>query len=281
MCLRFLRFPAAGSGVVLDTGMSADNLCQMIFCLAGDVKLSFPETEKLDGTIVHDGWCSLQYVPWPCRCTGRALAQRSHALQLTVPGAELARLLGENGLQRRFIDAKDEGSFVNFVEPISPQMHVLIDQMKEAVKRARACCGPLILAKGLELLWLFSDAWSNERKPALSPEDMQSVDKARRVLEKRLADPPSLENLASQVGMSLSRFKDVFRRAYEMPPYAYLRKARMERAMCKLCSDGARVTEVAMDVGYNSVSHFAKAFSSHYGVPPSKVRKAKIRHRGG
>jgi AraC-like DNA-binding protein len=111
-------------------------------------------------------------------------------------------------------------------------------------------------------------------------QDRKAIEKARHILEKNLVEPPSLGDLASQVGMSLSKFKQVFRQSYAIPPYAYLRKARMEKAMCMLQLDGARVTETALEVGYNSVSHFAKAFASYFGVSPSEARKRPLQNNG-
>jgi AraC-like DNA-binding protein len=76
-----------------------------------------------------------------------------------------------------------------------------------------------------------------------------------------------------QVGMGPSKFKHVFRESCDMPPYVYLRKVRLGKAMCLLQLQGLSVTETALEMGYNSISHFAKALSSHFGVLPSEIRK--------
>lgn len=46
----------------------------------------------------------------------------------------------------------------------------------------------------------------------------------------------------------------------------------MEKAMVLLRQGEMNVTEVAMDVGYSSISHFAKAFRRTFDMSPSKVR---------
>jgi AraC-like DNA-binding protein len=190
-----------------------------------------------------------------------------------MPCEELLPLLGENRLQKILKEALHDMQPISMDELITPEMHLLIKQMKDINDSAQANCGPFAVAKGLELLWLFSRAWDADVQPPVSRQDVEAIDKARSILEKNLDEPPSLEKLASQVGMSLSKFKQVFRQSYDMPPYAYLRKVRLEKAMCLLQLQGASVTQTALEVGYNSISHFAKAFASHFGVLPSEVRK--------
>jgi AraC-like DNA-binding protein len=47
-----------------------------------------------------------------------------------------------------------------------------------------------------------------------------------------------------------------------------LRKVRMERAAELLRSGKFNVTEAALEVGYNSLSHFSKAFCDTFGCCP-------------
>lgn len=84
----------------------------------------------------------------------------------------------------------------------------------------------------------------------LSVEEHRRVlDKAREILECNMAEPPDLETLAGEVGMGLSKFKEVFPRVCGMLPYAYLRQTRMERARHLLAGRRLSVTEAAMEVG--------------------------------
>ena len=126
-----------------------------------------------------------------------------------------------------------------------------------------------------------SDALDLLRHAALSREPA-SISKAKRekmaietvcrFLESRLDDPPSMEDLAGRAGMSLTHFKQAFSSIQGCPPFIWLRERRLERAMCLLQRDGLRVTEVALEVGYNNLSHFTKIFENRFGLPPSKVR---------
>jgi AraC-like DNA-binding protein len=113
----------------------------------------------------------------------------------------------------------------------------------------------------------------NPGSPAghVPPETRKAVEKARAILRHRMAEPPPLEALAGEVSMSLSNLKLFFPKVVGLPPYAYLRRARMEQAHELLCRKRLSVTETALTVGYNSLSHFTKTFVAHFGVKPSRA----------
>ena len=79
------------------------------------------------------------------------------------------------------------------------------------------------------------------------------------------------------VGVSSAKLKQIFPKVYGLPPYCYLRKLRMEKAMSLLKSGQMNVTETAYEVGYNSLSHFAGLFARHFGIKPSEIYKISKR----
>jgi AraC-like DNA-binding protein len=83
----------------------------------------------------------------------------------------------------------------------------------------------------------------------------------------------TLASLATAVGMSRSRFTDRFTVLVGQPPVAYLTSWRMHLAAGRLLVEGARVAEVALAVGYESETAFAKAFRRAFGVSPSLYRR--------
>lgn len=113
--------------------------------------------------------------------------------------------------------------------------------------------------------------------------DRDVVGKSQFILESNLEDPPSLGELARQVGVSSAKLKQIFPKVCGMPPYTYLRKLRMEKAFSLLNGDGGEmnVTETAYSVGYNSLSHFSKVFESYFGIKPSKLRNQQQEENRG
>ena len=80
--------------------------------------------------------------------------------------------------------------------------------------------------------------------------------------------PPSVDALARRLYVSRSRLCDAFRRETGQTVGAYARQLRMERA-CRLLEDGDRsVSEIAVLLGYPSLSAFCHAFSDFTGLSP-------------
>ena len=94
------------------------------------------------------------------------------------------------------------------------------------------------------------------------------VDRVIVILKKNLAEPPSLEALGTQVGCSSFYLSRIFSQQMGKTISQYLRQLRMERAAELLRASQLNVTEVAMEVGYASSSHFSTAFHETFGCCP-------------
>jgi len=96
----------------------------------------------------------------------------------------------------------------------------------------------------------------------------ERVEKARLVLRERMQSPPSLEELAQMVNCSPFYLSRQFTQAGGMTMQQYLRQVRLERAAELLKTGRCNVTEAALEVGYNSLSHFSSAFHEMFGCCP-------------
>lgn len=110
--------------------------------------------------------------------------------------------------------------------------------------------------------------------PAVMSFDRDRVRKARDLLGENLENPPTLPELAHAVGLSRSRLHRDFQQAYGLTPFEYLHTKRLETAKRFLSAGRLNVTETAYAVGYQNLSHFAKAFKKQFGQPPGRFRKA-------
>jgi AraC-like DNA-binding protein len=83
-----------------------------------------------------------------------------------------------------------------------------------------------------------------------------------------------MNDLASQVGLSRSRFYDLFHVSTGHSPRAYLDMLCIESAIAKLSSGSAKIAEVSAELGFSAQSNFTRFFQQQVGIPPSEYRRA-------
>ncbi|WP_027303111.1 response regulator transcription factor [Rudanella lutea] len=86
-----------------------------------------------------------------------------------------------------------------------------------------------------------------------------------------LLKPLSMSELARLSGRSLSTFKRDFESHFHTSPGQWMRQKRLEHAHFLLRNTTKNVSEVSMEIGYESVSHFIKAYKQQYGATPKRV----------
>ncbi|MCD8183475.1 MAG: AraC family transcriptional regulator [Bacteroides sp.] len=80
----------------------------------------------------------------------------------------------------------------------------------------------------------------------------------------------SLEELAAFTGRSLSTFKRDFAKFSDQTPMKWIIRKRLEAAHDEIVGKGRKVSEVCMDVGFKSLSHFSRLYKQVYGTAPTK-----------
>ena len=132
-------------------------------------------------------------------------------------------------------------------------------------------------AKSLELIALFLDAIDGSTaQTALHRDDLERIYQARQILQSNLQTPPSLLDLARQVGLNDRKLKEGFRQAFNTTVFGYLTQQRMEKA-CQLLVQQRSVAAVAASVGYASPTAFSSAFRRKFGVTPKAYQLANCR----
>jgi AraC family transcriptional regulator len=97
---------------------------------------------------------------------------------------------------------------------------------------------------------------------------------AREYLHESVGRRISLEEVSREACISRYHLHRAFRRVFRLTPHAYVTALRLNRAR-SLLQSGRPVTDVAMDIGFTSVSAFTRLFRSRYGVSPSSVPKIR------
>lgn len=102
----------------------------------------------------------------------------------------------------------------------------------------------------------------------MRPHDIERVHHARELVSRNFQNSPKLLDLARAVGLPHPKLNFCFREVYGTTIFGYLREMRLNKAKSLLDEGRMNVTEVAYEVGYSSLSHFAKAFREYNGAAP-------------
>lgn len=102
-----------------------------------------------------------------------------------------------------------------------------------------------------------------------------AVSKAIRYIERHFRDPISLGDVAAYAGLSAGHFSESFRKAVGTTFQSFLQRLRLEFAASLLAATDLPVTEICFASGFNTVTHFEKAFKSRFKVSPSAYRKGR------
>lgn len=108
-------------------------------------------------------------------------------------------------------------------------------------------------------------------------------DRVQRVMiqiDRQLDRPWDLNALAAVACLSPYHFHRVFQQCTGESPHQHLYRRRMEHAAIRLYASSARITDIALDVGYDCPNAFSKAFRKWSGRPPRRFRRRPIPMEG-
>jgi AraC-like DNA-binding protein len=101
------------------------------------------------------------------------------------------------------------------------------------------------------------------------------VGRALALLHSGPEKPWTLGSLAKETGASRSALAERFTKLVGQPPMQYLTKWRMQMAAHLLGQTDAKVSAVALEVGYDSEAAFSRAFKKAAGMAPAQWRDAR------
>ena len=177
--------------------------------------------------------------------------------------SEMIPFLSKDNLEKKYYT--EEG--------ISPSMAIVLNQIfhynqNSSIKTL------YLKGKSYELLSLFFNTNEDpnaEHCPFLSDEEnVLKIKKAKEIIIKNMAEPPSLQELADEVGISLKKVKAGFKEIYGDTVFNFLFDYKMEFARKLLETGSYNVNEVGSQIGYSTSSHFIAAFKKKFGTTPKK-----------
>jgi AraC-like DNA-binding protein/ligand-binding sensor protein len=99
------------------------------------------------------------------------------------------------------------------------------------------------------------------------------VTRAREIIDQRSGEPLPLTEIARGVHVSTFHFCKTFKRATGMTFTQYLSMVRIAKAKKLLSNPQARISEIAFDAGFASLTHFNRMFRRVTGQSPTDFRR--------
>ena len=99
------------------------------------------------------------------------------------------------------------------------------------------------------------------------------VQRARDYIAQHKTEPLSLSAVAKAAGASVFHFCKVFHKATGLKFTDYVARVRLEEARTQLLNPNRRISEIAYDVGFQSLTQFNRMFKRVFGQSPSEFRQ--------
>ena len=247
------------------------DIIQFHFCLKGQTNFTFNEGRYTFQ--VQEDHSMLLYNPQKALPIDVELAPNTWMVSVLISITKFHSLFSTDANHISFLSPENSSRKYYDNLPFSSSISVVLSQILQA-KVHDSMKSLYFKGKVYELLSLYfnkSEDPSVEQCPFLvDEENIQKIRQAKTIILERMTDPPSLEQLAVEIGLSLKKLKEGFKQLYGDTVFAYLLDHKMEEARRMLDSQKYNVNEVGLKLGYSTASHFITAFKKKYGTTPKK-----------
>ena len=155
--------------------------------------------------------------------------------------------------------------------------------LREAYFQTRAVA-PARYASMITLLQSFAEQLGHHAQSLAIIEEGRepaAIAKARRYIQEHLGEPLPLGTVAKEAGLSESHFCRLFKDATGLTLTDYVNRCRIEHAKQELLRSNRRISEVAFEVGYQSLSQFNRSFAKFVGQSPTLWRQDQLKKTEG
>ena len=103
---------------------------------------------------------------------------------------------------------------------------------------------------------------------ATSEGDTRRISKIVKKLRENIDQPLSIEDIARELGMSVSGFHSHFKSVTAMSPLQFQKQLRLQEARRLMVTENMDVASASFQVGYEDPSYFSREYKKLFGVPP-------------
>ncbi len=171
-------------------------------------------------------------------------------------------------------DGKFKRNLYHF--PLSPEMmHNILELRNMPYKDTRRL--QFTEAKTTELMSRFFQAVESMRDESAAPETFiepgrARMFKAQRILVENYVLPPTIEQLAREIGSNRSTLTTEFKKFFGTTIFDFCQDYKMHKAQDMLLGGNMSIARIAEAVGYNHPTNFTAAYKKKFGYLPRKTR---------
>ncbi|GGK42555.1 GlxA family transcriptional regulator [Salinarimonas ramus] len=135
-----------------------------------------------------------------------------------------------------------------------------------------------VAQKALHVLLLQHARAASDAQPHALPVERigdPRVERAVRLMEQSIAEPLTIEEIASRLALSTRQLERLFQARLRLRPAVVYRQLRLRHARWLLENTRKPVTAVAVETGFCDAAHFSRQFKSYFNLSPSIVRGAR------
>jgi AraC-like DNA-binding protein len=189
-------------------------------------------------------------------------------LQLKLPPALVSSVMVETDHL-----SLPDGADVRAID-VSPLEVNLLDAVVRLVRLIEAPAEapimmPLIMREIVYRL-LMGDQGGRLRHLAISANFAPDIAQAIKRLRQNFDQPLRIEQLARELGMSVSGFHHHFKAVTAISPLQFQKRLRLQEARRLMMGENLDAANAAYRVGYNNAAHFNREYKSVFGVPPMR-----------
>jgi AraC-like DNA-binding protein len=244
---------------------------QFHFCLKGDGKFLFNNSSY--EVPLKEEYSLLLYNPQRDLPLNLDLHPKSWLISLVISIKKFHSMFSQEARYIPFLSEENSDKKYYKDGDISPSMAIVLNQLMN-FNLMPSIKALYFKAKAYELLSLYFNRTGDnsvDQCPFLvNEENVMKIRKAKDIVIAHMAEPPSLQELSTEIGLSLKKLKEGFKQIYGDSVYSFLFDYKMEYARKLLDSGEFNVNEVGLKLGYSTASHFIAAFKKKFGTTPKK-----------
>ena len=247
------------------------NFVQFHFCIKGQARFSFNDGNYILPLLEDNSL--LLYNPERDLPLNLTVDPNSWVLSVLLPIKKFHGLFSTEANYITFLSEENRDRKYYKDAVITPSMAIVLNQLMNY--NLHPSVKPLYFkGKAYELLSLYFnrpvDADTEQCPFLIDEQNVAKIKKAKTIIITRMAEPPTLKELADEIQLPLNRLKEGFKQIYGGSVFSFLFDYKMEIARQMLATGSNTVNEVGLKVGYSTASHFIASFKKKFGTTPKK-----------